>query len=178
MKLAFDLILLITLLVFQVSSGTGSDLITESCKDVSKGDPNINFDFCVASLKAKSPSPPTNPEELVTMSIQITKSNGTNIVSTIHDLLKDPKFSDYAKKCLQDCSELYSDALSDLDDAIVAFKSKDFNSATTEISAAMTNSVTCEDQFMDGNEKSPLTQENKIYFELNAMSLAFIQMQK
>ncbi|XP_028789110.1 putative invertase inhibitor [Neltuma alba] len=178
MKLAFDLILLLLILfVFQVSS-SGSDLIPESCRNASKDDPNINYGFCVSSLEAISQNPPSRLEELVDMSVQITKSNATNIVSTISSLLKDPKFSDYAKKCLQDCSELYSDSVLDLDDAIGAFKSKDFNSASTKISAEMSSSSTCEDQFKDGNETSPLTEDNNTYFELNAMSLAFIQMQK
>ncbi|XP_028772839.1 putative invertase inhibitor [Neltuma alba] len=130
------------------------------------------------SLKAKSPSPPTSLEELVAKSIQITKANGTTIISTISNLLKDPEFSDYAKKCLKDCSDNYSDSLSDLDDALGAFRSRDFSSANIKISAAMNASATCEDRFKEGKEKSPLTGGKKVYFELNAMSLAFIKMHK
>ncbi|XP_054809807.1 putative invertase inhibitor [Prosopis cineraria] len=129
---------------------------------------------------SQSSAPPASLGDLVAMSIQMTKSNATNIVSTISNLLKDPnnnnKFSEYAKECLEDCSELYSDSLSDLDDAIRAFESQDFNTASIKVSAAMEASVTCEDQFHDGNEESPLTEDDNMYFELNAMSLAFIKM--
>ncbi|KAK4260286.1 hypothetical protein QN277_003426 [Acacia crassicarpa] len=175
MKFGFYLLLILSVLKLS----TGSDLITDSCRDASKRDPkNINFDFCVASLKGKSPSPPTSLDEVAAMSIQITKSNGTNIVSTISNLLKDSKFSDNAKKFLKDCSDGYSDSLSYLDEAIGSLKSKDFNSANIKVSAALEASVDCEDEFKEGNEKSPLTEENKVYFELNAMSLAFINMLK
>ncbi|XP_028772840.1 putative invertase inhibitor [Neltuma alba] len=175
MKLAFYLLLILA--AFKVSS-SGSDLITESCKEASKEDPNISYAFCVASFVAMIPSPPSSVEELVAMTIQMTKSKATNVVYTISILLKDHLFSDYAKKCLKDCSDHYLDSLSDLGDALGAFRSKDFNSATAKISAAMGVSVTCEDQFKEGKEKSPLTDDNKVYFELNAMSQAFLKMHK
>ncbi|KAK4260289.1 hypothetical protein QN277_003429 [Acacia crassicarpa] len=60
---------------------------------------------------------------------------------------------------------------------IGALKPKDFRSANTKVSAAMEASVNCEDEFKEGKEKSPLT-DNKVYFELNAISLAFIYQRK
>jgi len=140
----------------------------------------LRYDFCVASLKdASSKFQPaaTNLKGLLDISIQLTKSNGTNTVSMISKFLKDKSFDKYAKVCLQDCYDLYSDSLSDLDDAVVAFKQKDFDTAATKLSASLDNSVTCEVQFKDKKgEKSPLTKENKVYFQLNVISLAFIQM--
>jgi len=99
------------------------------------------------------------------------------MVSIISKFLKDKSFDQYAKACLHDCFDLYSDVLSDLDDAVDAFKSKDFDTAATRLSASMDTSLTCEDQFKDKKGgKSPLTKENQFYFQLNAISLAFIQM--
>ena len=87
-------------------------------------------------------------------------------------------FDQYTKACLKDCFDLYSDSLSALDDAVVAFKSKDLDTASINLSATLDNSVTCEDQFKDkkGETSSPLTKENNVYFQLNVISLAFIQM--
>jgi len=99
------------------------------------------------------------------------------MVSTISKLLNDTSFDEYAKACLHDCFDFYSDALSDLDDAVDAFKSRDFDTAATRLSASIDSSVTCEDQFKDKEgETSPLTNANQLYFQLNAISLTFIQM--
>lgn len=173
----FGFYLLLILVVLNVSSSNGSDLITDSCREATNSDPkNIDFDFCVKTLnKATSSRPPTSIEDLISTTIQITKSDGKSIVSTIsNNLLKNPKFSDYVKKCLKDCSEQYSDSLSTLDEAIEALKSKDYYSAGIKVSAALDASDDCENGFKEGNEESPLTEDNKVYFELNAMSLAFL----
>ncbi|XP_040870580.1 uncharacterized protein, partial [Glycine max] len=60
-------------------------------------------------------------------------------------------------------------ALGLIDDAVVAFKSKDLDTASINLSATLDNSVTCEDQFKDkkGETSSPLTKENNVYFQLN-----------
>ncbi|KAL5191237.1 Mitochondrial arginine transporter BAC1 [Glycine soja] len=83
--------------------------------------------------------------------------------------VKNKTFDQYTKACLKDCFDLYSDSLSALDDAVVAFKSKDLDTASINLSATLDNSVTCEDQFKDkkGETSSPLTKENNVYFQLN-----------
>ncbi|KAK7330852.1 hypothetical protein VNO77_25056 [Canavalia gladiata] len=166
--------------IFLFQCSIGSNLIPQSCSEASKNDPNLSYDFCVASLEDASPKwkpPPTSLEDLVGMSIQLTKSNGTNIVSIILELLKNKSFDQYAKACLKDCFDLYTDALSALQDAMDAFKSKDLDTAGIKASAALDDSVTCEDQFKDKKrETSPLTKENHLYFQLNVISLAFIQL--
>jgi len=99
------------------------------------------------------------------------------MVSIISKLLKDKDFDQYAKACLRDCFDLYSDSLSDLDDAVAAFKRKDLDTAAIKLSASLDTSDTCEDQFKEKKgETSPLTKENQVYFELNVISLAFLQM--
>ncbi|XP_061359079.1 putative invertase inhibitor [Gastrolobium bilobum] len=178
MKLPFYLVIFI-LFQFLFQCSNGSNIIHQSCKEASKNDPNLSYDFCVASLDeaASKNKPPTSLEALVGMSIQLTKSNGTNIISFISKLLKNQTFDQYAKACLQDCFDLYKDSLSSLEDAMVAFKCKDLDTAGIKVSAALDDSVTCEDQFKDKKgEISPLTMENHVYFELNVISLAFIQM--
>ncbi|RDX78535.1 hypothetical protein CR513_41177, partial [Mucuna pruriens] len=120
--------------------------------EASKSDPNLSYDVCVAYLEDASPKlhpPPTNLEDLVIVSIQINKSNGTNLVSIVSKLLKNKSFDPYTKACLRDCFELYSDSLSDLDDAVSAFKSMDLFTAIVKLSAVLDNTVTCEDQFKD-----------------------------
>lgn len=172
---------MIFLVLFLFESSNGSNnLILQSCKEASKSDPNLSYDFCVDSLNDASnkTKPPSNPEDLVGMSIQLTKSNGTNMLPIIKELLKNLTSDDqYVKACLQDCFDLYKDSLSSLEDAAVAFKSKDLYSANINLSASLDDSITCEDQFKDKTGKtSPLTWENHVYFQLNVMCLSFVQM--
>ncbi|XP_019430486.1 PREDICTED: putative invertase inhibitor isoform X2 [Lupinus angustifolius] len=177
MRFTLSLVLFL-LFLFQCSSND-SNLIPQSCKEASNHDPNLSYDFCVSSLEANisKNNPPTKLEDLVGISIQITKTNGTNIIANILKLLNNQTFSQYTKACLKDCFDLYKGSISTLNDAMVAFKSKDFGTANIKLSAALDTSVTCEDQFKDKKgEVSPLTKENKVYFQLNVISLAFIQM--
>jgi pectinesterase inhibitor-like protein len=176
------LIYIVFSLLFLYQYSNGSNLILQSCKDASYNDPNLSYDFCVTSLNEayKNKSQPTKLEDLVNMSIQLTKSNGTKIISIISKQLQNQTQGEYVKSCLQDCLDLYNESLSSLDDAMVAFnQSKDLDTAGISVSAALDDSVTCEDQFKEkkeGNEISPLTKENHVYFQLNVISLCFIQM--
>ncbi|CAL0313683.1 unnamed protein product [Lupinus luteus] len=175
MRFTLSLVLLL-LFLFQCSSND-SNLIPQSCKEASNSSPTLNYDICVSTLEANisKKNPPTKFEDLVGISIEITKTNGTNIIANILKLLNNQTFSQYTKACLKDCSSLYEYSISTLNDAIVAFKSKDFDTANLKLSAALDTSVTCEDQFkLKNGEVSLLTKENNVYFQLNAISLAFV----
>lgn len=165
---------------FFLQSSNSFNIISKYCKEVSNNDPNLEYDFCVASLEdasSKLQPPPTNLETLVEISIQLTKSNGTNVLSIISKFLKDKRFDTYRHACLQDCSKLYSDSLSNLDRALVALKSKDFDTAATMLSSSMDSPNTCEEQFNEKKgEKSPLTKKNQVYSQLNLLSLVLLQM--
>ncbi|CAK8562632.1 unnamed protein product [Lathyrus sativus] len=170
-------------ILFVSQYANGSDLIVQSCREASKNDPKLNYDFCVTSLyeaAGKDKLHPEKLEDLVSMSIQLTKSNGTNIVSIISHELQNQTQGEYVKGCLRDCFDLYNDSLESLDEAMVAFNtSKDLDTTNINVSAALHDSVTCEDQFKERKEKnetSPLAQENHVYFQLNVISLSFIQM--
>ncbi|KAM2698205.1 hypothetical protein EV1_037243 [Malus domestica] len=168
----------ITLMLFHCTIGS-NNLIQNSCKKASDGDPNLSYNFCVASLEeANSKSHGQSPdhlEQLVLISLNLTISNATNINSIISKLLKDKQFDKYARDCLKGCSELYSDAIPTLQEALCALRSKDFPKANVEVSSAMDASSTCEDGFKDKKgEVSPLRKENDVFFQLNVISLAFI----
>ncbi|CAL0313685.1 unnamed protein product [Lupinus luteus] len=173
----FTLSLVLLLLFLCQCSSNDSNLIPQSCKEASNSSPNVSYDICVSTLEANisKKNPPTKLKDLVGISIQITKTNGTNIIANILKLLNNQTFSQHTKACLKDCSRIYKGSISTLNDAIVAFKSKDFGTANIKLSAALDSSVTCEDQFkLNKGEVSPLTKENKVYFQLNAISLAFV----
>ncbi|KAE8724144.1 Regulator of nonsense transcripts 1 [Hibiscus syriacus] len=155
-----------------------SDVLSDSCSQAAKGDPNINVDFCVSSLrvdpKAKSA---TSVADLVDVAINTAVSDATSIGSVISNLLSNKGLEQYVRRCLEDCSELYSDAGSNLKSGEQAFEGKDYGKANSEISAAMDASTTCEEQFKEKKGvASPLTKENGDFNQLTAISLAFINM--
>ncbi|KAL5551241.1 hypothetical protein UlMin_001417 [Ulmus minor] len=155
-----------------------SDLIQDSCKKASDSDPNITNNFCVSTLEANPKSQTaTTIEELALNAIDVTISNGTSISSAISNLLKNPTLDPFVKTCLQDCSDLYSDAVDSLNDAEAAFKNKDLGTAKTYTSAAMDAPSSCEDGFKEKKGVvSPLTKDNNLFFQLAAISLAFTNM--
>ncbi|CAN8269944.1 unnamed protein product [Cochlearia groenlandica] len=55
-----------------------------------------------------------------------------------------------------ECQELYDDAVTNLEDAINAVKSRDIPTVNTNISAAMTDYGTCDDGFEESGEPNPL----------------------
>ncbi|KAH1118546.1 hypothetical protein GYH30_047351 [Glycine max] len=144
----------------------------------SKIDPILEYDFCVAFLSNKWHTPPSNLKDFVVTSIQQTKSNATNMVSIISNFLKNKSFDPYVKDCLRTCFDLYSDSVSALDNAVVAFKNKDFDTASTKVSVSLDSPVACQGLFNDkkGENKSPLTKENRAYFEFSVIPFVFIQM--
>ncbi|KAK9927823.1 hypothetical protein M0R45_024989 [Rubus argutus] len=165
----------ITFLMLFHSTMGSEDLIQLSCKKAAAGDPNLSFNFCVSSLEASPRSHGADLEQLVAITLNLTISNATSINSTISRLLVDKRFDKYAKECLQDCLELYSDSVPTLQEAIGAFQAKDYDKANIEVSSAMDASTTCEDGFKEKRgEVYPLKKENHNFCQLNAISLAFI----
>ncbi|KAK8482446.1 hypothetical protein V6N13_046977 [Hibiscus sabdariffa] len=155
-----------------------SDVLSDSCREVTKDDPTINFDFCVSTLegnpKAKSA---TSVADLVKVATETAISNSNSIGSIITKLLSNKGLEPYVRSCLQDCSELYSDAGPILGQGEQAFEGKDYGTANSAISAALDAATTCEDQFKEKEGVvSPLTKENNSFFQLNAISLAFLTM--
>ncbi|XP_008229513.1 PREDICTED: putative invertase inhibitor [Prunus mume] len=172
---SFSKIIITFLVLFHSTIMGSNDLIQLSCKKASQGDPNLSYKFCVSSLEANAKGHSLDLQELVVISLNLTVANATNINSTISKLLKDKAFDKFAKECLRGCSELYADAIPTLQEALCAFQSKDFAKANIEVSSAMDASSTCEDGFKEKKgEVSPLRKENDVFFQLNAISLAFI----
>ncbi|KAJ4728772.1 Pectinesterase inhibitor [Melia azedarach] len=153
--------------------------IDDSCREAATGDPTLNYKLCVSSLESNPRSQNASSHaELTIISIGLTISNATNMSSYITRLISTSEsFDKHTKNCLQDCLELYSDAGSTLQDAMNDFKSGDIVGAIVKISSAMDGSLTCEDGFKEKKDGvSPLSKENRSFFQLTAISLTFIHM--
>ncbi|KAK6930447.1 Pectinesterase inhibitor domain [Dillenia turbinata] len=146
------------------------NLIHNVCRRV----PDVEFKFCVASFTSDPKSrSATTIEQLGQTAFEHPVCMINAISPKISKLLKDPKVSQKAKTALHDCSELYSNAIDQLKEALSSYNSKDYRTTNIRASAAMDAAVTCGDGFEDLGETCPLTQENHDYFELVAITLSF-----
>ncbi|KAJ4953561.1 hypothetical protein NE237_030393 [Protea cynaroides] len=157
MKQSFSFFVVLVILFF---AAVDADIVSDTCQKVAQGDKNVHLDFCVKVLGADPKSHSTDLHGLGLISLNLIESNETKIESRIGQLLNDQTVALGVKKGLQDCQETYSEASDNTKEAIVAFNSKDYDTANIKISAAMDASSDCEDGFK--GFKSPLTAENNI----------------
>ncbi|KAI3899958.1 hypothetical protein MKW92_019465 [Papaver armeniacum] len=170
----FSLLLLIS------HNGATEDITVETCRKSAESSPNLNYTSCVNSLQSDPRSSTANLQQLGIISMELSLRNATYINSYIKKLLNDRDLDDFTRieKYLRDCSELYGDAVSNIEEAIKAFDAYDSFSANIKMSAAMDSSTTCEDGFKDNNSNqnysavSPLVREDYDFFQLTAVSLA------
>ncbi|GAB2273679.1 hypothetical protein Dimus_008460 [Dionaea muscipula] len=177
---SMKMIIVVVVAVFLTTSSctANASLVQETCTKIAKSDPNVNGDFCVATLNSDPASgKATNLEQLGMVSLRICMTKATNLQPRISGLLQQGTFDQYAKNCLKDCLKFYSDAKDSLQSAVGDFKVKDFPKASLDITAAMDSSGTCEDQFGErSGAASPLTKENGDFFQTTAISLSISAM--
>ncbi|KAK9076507.1 hypothetical protein SSX86_004841 [Deinandra increscens subsp. villosa] len=169
----------LTLILFFLSflSINGQDLIYKTCKTSSQQDPNVNLQFCTTSLQAAPASHCADLEGLGMMSIRLTRYNLTDTRCYIKRLLKNnTKILDpYVKSCLDDCFELYSDAILGIKHAMKSYNSKRYFDANVQISSIMDATTTCEDGFREKKGVvSPLSRRNSATFQLSAITLSIM----
>ncbi|KAJ0914172.1 putative pectinesterase inhibitor domain-containing protein [Helianthus annuus] len=168
-----------TLLLFSLFflSINGQDLIYNTCKTLSQQDPNVDLQFCITSLQAAPASHCADLKGLGMISIRLTRYNITDTRCYIKRLLNNAtKILDpYVKSCLDDCFEVYSDAILDIKQAMKSYISKRFFDANIQISSVMDATTTCEDGFKERKGVvSPLTKRNDATFQLSAITLSIM----
>ncbi|KAL4562911.1 hypothetical protein LXL04_026942 [Taraxacum kok-saghyz] len=154
------------------------NLIYKTCKTSSKQDPNVNLQFCTTSLQAAPASHCADVTGLGMMSIRLTRYNLTDTRCYIKQFLKNnttKKLDPYVKACLNDCFELYSDAIPSIKQAMKSYNSKKYFDANVQISSVMDAATTCEDGFKEKKGVvSPLTKRNNASFQLSAVALSIM----
>ncbi|XP_027336995.1 putative invertase inhibitor [Abrus precatorius] len=154
-------------------------LIRQTCKNCSNSDPNISYKFCITSFQSDRRSHCAKTlQELGLVSIKLVRHNVTNTSAHINELLNQNKGLDpFIKECLDDCLEVYSDAISTLRGAIRDYKAKRYGDSNIKLSSVIDASTTCEDGFKQKNDVvSPLTKRNKDTFQLSAIALSIVNM--
>ncbi|XP_022155778.1 putative invertase inhibitor [Momordica charantia] len=160
-----------------ISESKYTSLIYKTCKNISKEDPNISFNFCSTSLQSRSGRGADNLRSLGLFSIVLLRRNVTNTRHRVEWLLGYKRFDPFVKACLDDCLELYSDAIPTVKRAARDYVAKRYDDANSGISAAMDAATTCEDGFKEKKGVvSPLTKRNGDAFELGAIVLAIMSL--
>ncbi|KAH7850501.1 hypothetical protein Vadar_033977 [Vaccinium darrowii] len=160
-------------------TATAQNLIDETCKRCSQFDPNVKLGFCISSLQPAPASRCATVVGLGKISIRLVQYNVTDNRCQVKQLLTKKKLDPFVKGCLQDCLELYNDAISTAKEAMKQYKSKNYRDANTYLTSIMDAATTCEDGFMEkrgqGQVVSPLTKRNNDTFQLSAMALSIVK---
>lgn len=160
-----------------VSSSQG--LINSTCKAFARSDPNINYGFCATSLQAAPASQCASLHGLGMISIRLVRYNVTDTRCFIKQLLMNKKWDPYVRQCLNDCFDLFSDAIPTVKQVMKYYNARQFDDANVHVSSIMDAATTCEDGFKDRRGVvSPLTKRNDDTFQLSAMVLSVMSMIK
>ncbi|KAI3947591.1 hypothetical protein MKW92_009750 [Papaver armeniacum] len=136
----------------------------------------LTYDFCVSALESNPKSKTSDLFGLGVISMELCANNATNLIPYISKLLEDGKKERLVKLSLDTCLEVYADATRCAEDAITAFKNKEYFDASEEINGADDYSAACEDVFDERNLTFPLRKQVDDFRKLVDISLAIIQM--
>ncbi|KAI3834610.1 hypothetical protein MKX03_029135 [Papaver bracteatum] len=162
--LSMSSIFVVFLVLNSFGHTANGELISDVCKNASRSDPQIKYDFFLLHLF----------QQTLQVKILMICWNLESYQCNIYG-----KEVPITKPCLEDCLDLYSDALDSIPKAMQYFKDKDYSSANIAMSAAMDASVTCEDGFKEGvcqHLISPLSKQDGEFFQLTAISLTITNM--
>ncbi|XP_030474568.2 putative invertase inhibitor [Syzygium oleosum] len=168
-SLSLLLVSFLTSLHAASADGGANSVIHETCTKCAHEDPtNVSYKFCVLSPESNLNSHLADLRGLGLISIKLLRHNVTDTRSCTKKLLKSEKMHPFIKPCLQDCLELYSDAIPTLKKSIRPYKYKKHWDVNIDLSSVMESSTTCEDGFAEKVAASPLAERNKDEFRLSA----------
>ncbi|XP_077226937.1 putative invertase inhibitor [Tasmannia lanceolata] len=166
------LILLFTLSIPPniIATKPGKDLIHETCKHT------LYYDTCVASLQSSSESQTADLQGLASIALHAAADSAIETSNHIALLLNNTTDS-FIQQCLSDCSENYLDAIDQIEDSIAALDSKGYNDVNVWVTAAMSDSDTCEEGFKEQpGYKSMLTDNSAEFYKLCSNALAITKL--
>lgn len=142
------------------------DLVSFACNNT------LYVEECLSSLRSDPLSETSDLRGLASIALNLSIAHGEETKGYIDDL-KSKNGSE--SRCLNDCTEEYADAVQNLEDSVHALRIRYYDKVNTLVSAAMTDSDTCEDCFGEIEEgESLLTERNQYFLKLcsNFLSIA------
>ncbi|KAL4202157.1 hypothetical protein AMTRI_Chr02g262300 [Amborella trichopoda] len=150
-----------------------SNLVDKVCKQTKY------YDFCVRQLDSNPARAKADLAGLGVIAIDqgIAKAKSTfSYIQELQNKTENPSLL----QALGDCSELYVDAIDQLEDSKRSIELKDYADANMWVSASMADSDTCEEGFAEQEEAlpSPLSKNNSQLSKLGSIALAIIKLLK
>ncbi|EXC13611.1 Putative invertase inhibitor [Morus notabilis] len=145
------------------------DLVSSTCKKT------LYVQLCISSLRSDPRSGSSDLKGLAAIALNLSIAKGVDNLSYIKNLKSEfaSNGSQMTFSYLSDCLDVYSDAIQNLQDSVQALNDKSYDTLRSLVSAAMTDSETCEDGFKEVKGfRSPLTEQNKYFSRLCSNFLA------
>lgn len=133
----------------------GVDVIVNTCKNTQ------NPGFCASTLESDRRSfNVSTVAELAGIAIEIATAAAGSTLSRINDLAgQDPGTA--AEEALDQCAQLYGNAIDDLEEAGKGVRSGDYGGAVGPVDSAWEAPRSCEGAFADRSLSSPVAAEDK-----------------
>ncbi|XP_021862168.1 putative invertase inhibitor [Spinacia oleracea] len=166
---------------FLHSSSNATNIIPDTCKEISKDDPDVTYGFCLRALgsnprNSESKTTLTTIDQLGSISFKLGISKAIATKSRIENLLKDPHTDPRNTRVLKLFLEQYLDALMDLEGGIKALRVKDYLEANNRATSATISALTCKDDRKAKKRIPGLYKENDDFFQLNSISISITNM--
>ncbi|XP_050215478.1 putative invertase inhibitor [Mercurialis annua] len=146
------------------------DLISTACSHT------LYYEICISSLNSDPRTKTADLQELANVALNLTISYGQETLAHITDLKSTARGNDTVSSCLGDCMEVFSDAVEELNEAIDALRIKSLENVKTFVSAAMTDSDTCDEGFKEIGFVSPVSDKTLYFSKLCSIFLAIVNL--
>lgn len=162
------------LVLFSIAQvGDGQDLLLATCRKT------LYMEVCVSSLGSDPRSRGADVEGLAAIALDLSLVHGSETIAEMRKLNGRVNGSkdEYMAGCLSDCLEEYSDAVENLRQSAEALGEKSYDMVNDLVSAAMTDSDTCEEGFKEKpGYVSPVTKRNQYFYKLCSNALAITKL--
>ncbi|KAM3370488.1 hypothetical protein ACQJBY_018047 [Aegilops geniculata] len=148
-------------LLLLVASSRAS-VLEDTCKSFAAGHPGIGYDYCVKFFQASKDSATADKRGLAVIASKLAGAAADSIVKRIHALVASEK-DKRIQMALDDCDQLYSQAVDELDRAargVAAGTPRGKADAAAYVAGALGAPRTCETGFGEMGVESPLVAED------------------
>ncbi|XP_023514873.1 putative invertase inhibitor [Cucurbita pepo subsp. pepo] len=175
---SFPFMIIISMIIFNISTTiVVANFVEKTCKKCEKNNPNVDYEFCVSSFRSHPGSDSADLRKLGAISLHLIGNNVSNSAEYVEGLLHKKEVDPYKRARLNDCLEVYCEAVVSVEEGKKAYKEGRYDDVNIKVSSVMDAGRVCEDGFREKEGlSSPLTRWNNDTFKLTAIALSIINM--
>lgn len=164
---------LLLLAFFLVAPRARSGLVRDTCEKCAE----VDFNYCAGSLESDPRSRGADLRGLGLVSFDLLRGQLASTGEHIRRIMP-RKWDPYTRRCLSDCTEMYGDSSSRMEDVIPAYRAGRYADVQAWLSGVLACEDTCESQFSEGGKVSPLTKQNRDTRQLGTIALCIVDFVK